>query len=695
MAMMAKMRSLAPAFIVGVGLLFVLFMVLSDSNVMEVFGARTNNVGSVNGEDITYKQFMRAEDQERQQENNNKQKDLADENPEQFRQQVWNALVTQTLLKQQIDKFGISVSDQEIKDIILGPNPPEFLKKSFIDSTGKFNRQLYLNAIYNTRNSQALLQAEEVIRQNRLNQKLQSMLLASITVSEAQIKQKFIDDNTKINAQYALVGLNEFPDSTISVTDDELQSYYNNNLDKYAIKAQRKLKYILFANTPSAEDSSTVERNMETVLNEMKKDTTSFKTLVGIYSSKPYSRDTLSISSLPENAAEKLLTAKPKTVVGPIETRDGITLYNYLGTVRTKNTVVRASHILINQFGSDAKNKAEAMKIYKELKGGANFAQLAEKYSKDPGSAKKGGDLGWFGKGRMVPAFEKACFNGRVGEVQKPIKTSYGYHIIKVTGKTDKKFIIEKIVSPIKASPATRENHLNEAKDFNYISNKDGFEKEAKLMGYTVKQTGFFTKDAYYIPGIGVSQDLKDFAFDNDINDISDVYKVQSGYVVAMISGVIDAGVKPFKDVKNSVKPEVLKEKKFEKSKNLAEQIKSKIGDDLDKAKQVDPKVTTNVTGQFKPQGSIPNVGIDYAFSRKALEIPLNKVSNPVKGERGYYLIKVLARTPFDSSAYSIQKNTIRAQLLQQKKSQFFGQWISNLRKNADIVDNRRQFFGL
>ncbi len=107
--------------------------------------------------------------------------------------------------------------------------------------------------------------------------------------------------------------------------------------------------------------------------------------------------------------------------------------------------MVRASHILINKMGSDEKNHEEAMKLYDQLTKGADFAKLAKEYSSDPGSAIKGGDLGWFGKGMMVPEFEKAAFNGRVGVVQKPIKTTYGYHIIKVTGKSNKKYAIEKL----------------------------------------------------------------------------------------------------------------------------------------------------------------------------------------------------------------------------------------------------------
>ncbi len=695
MAMMAKMRSLAPAFIIGVGVFFVLFMVVSSSSVMAVFGARGNNVGSVNGEKISYKEFLKAMDQLGQSEKNRTGKNVVDENTDQFREKVWNELISQLLLQHQIKKFGITVSDQEIRNIILGPNPPEFLKKNFIDSTGKFNRQLYENAIYDPRNSKALIQAEGYIRQTRLNEKLQSMLLASITVSEAEIRRKFIDDNIKVNSEYALIGLNEFPDSTIKVSQEDLKDYYNMHLKQFSIKAKRKLEYVIFKNLPSADDSNSVKENLKIVVNDLHKDTTSFRTMVKIYSSQPFSKDTLAITSFSENAADSIYYAKPKTIIGPIITPKGFIVYNYLGSVPSKRTFVRASHILINQFGSDKKNYAEAMKIYNQLKNGADFAKLAKEYSKDPGSAAKGGDLGWFGKGRMIPAFEKAAFGGRVNMVQKPIKTSYGYHIIKVTAKTRRKYIVEKIVNPINPSPTTRDNNLNTAKDFVYLTNKDGFEHEVKLMDYLMRETPPFEKNAYYIPGIGINKQIIEFAFNNSLNTISNVFKIPAGYIVVKVSQVAKQGVKPLNEVLNNVKTEVIRGKKFVLAKQKAIEIKNKINNNLEKVPSILPKAIISQTGEFAAKGSIPNIGFNYEFTQVSLHEPLNTVSNPVKGERGYYLIKVLSRTKFDSSAFAVQKNTIRDEILRQKKSSFFGQWLSMLKKKAKIVDHRRQFFGL
>jgi len=140
MAMMARMRSLAPAFILSIGVIFVLFMVISDSNVMEALGGRTNDVGSINGDNIGYQEFVNAVDRQLENMKSQSGEDTDAEKIPQVREEVWNSIISQKLVEQEIEKFGITVSDDEIRDIILGDNPPEFLKQNFIDSTGRFNR---------------------------------------------------------------------------------------------------------------------------------------------------------------------------------------------------------------------------------------------------------------------------------------------------------------------------------------------------------------------------------------------------------------------------------------------------------------------------------------------------------------------------------------------------------------------------
>ncbi len=694
MGMMGKMRSLAPAFIITVGALFVLFMVISDSNVLEALGGRTNDVGSVNGEDITYQQFQNAIERQRETTKQQTGEDIPDEQWEQFREQVWDALVTQKLLEQEIEKMGLTVTNKEIEDAILGDEPPAFLKQNFIDSLGNFNRALYEQAILDPQNEQVLLQAEEFVRQQKLNEKLQSLLLASITVSEEEVKRKFKEQNMFVNTKYALFPVQIIPDTLLNVSEKELKEYYEENSDQFKIEQQRKLDFVLFRNQPSKTDSELVFKNLESVKNSFSKDTADFSYYVDIYSDVPYSLDTLNPSGLKSEALNLLNESEKGSVVGPVASFQGYALYHLIDVISGEEDFVRAYHILINDEGDDEKNLAEANRIYEKIMSGENFEQLAKEHSNDPGSGKLGGDLGWFGKGRMVKEFEEASFNAKIGEVQKPVKSNFGYHIIKVVDKTSNEFVVEKIVNMVKQSAATQDANYTAAGDFAYLAEKNGFEKEGELMGYEIKETPLFTDNSSTIPGIGTSNRLLKFAFENGLNDISSVHKVATGFIVAKISEVVPEGVQKFEDVEVRIRQQVISDKKYAAAKELAENIIQRVNDNFQMIPKLDPRIQILETGRFNYQTNIPIIGNDYAFINAAFSLKKGEISEPVKGEKGYYIITVTEKTEFDSSAYSMQQSTIRNNILQERKNAYINTWLAKLKEEADIVDNRHIFYG-
>lgn len=695
MAMMAKMRSLAPAFIIGVGGIFVLFMVLSDSSVLEILGQRSNNVGSINGQDISYQQYSALLEQAKERQKAQTGQDIDEEQMDAFSDQVWEALVNQELIKEQVDKFGIKVSDEEVRDIIFGNNPPDFLKSQFMDSLGRFNSQLYRQTLMQQKKD-VLLAIEEQVRQMRLNEKLESYLYASLNVGEGQIKRRFIDQSTNMNAEYVFVDVNSIPDNQVSVSEDDMKQYYQDNMNDFKVEAQRKLKYVLFPKSASKEDSAAVLSNLAAIVQKLKTDTSSFKSYVDIYSERPYSKDTVKQNMLSPEASQMLASAAPGSVVGPVATYEGYAVFKLYAKVASKDAFVRASHILI-PFGQDeAKAKADADAVYARVKGGEDFAKVAREKSTDFASARNGGDLGYFGKGQMVKEFEDAAFSGAVGQIQPPVKTSYGYHIIKVTGKASNDYVVETIMNRVKASGSTVEDAFSRASDFAYVADKNGFESEAKLSKYRVVETPAFTKDAYGIPGLGANRALVDFAFDGSQNDISEVYKTQAGYVVAQISEVVKPGVRKFEDVKSSIMPRVKYEKKMAKLKSVADKIRGQIasGQPFSQAASAFAQnAKSDTTGMFTPQGSIPGIGRDYAVINAALKLDVNKLSEPVKGNRGYYILRLLSKNPFSKAAYQVQRNSVRDNMMQEKKSYFFSQWLNELKKEAKIVDNRRHFF--
>ncbi len=694
MGMMLKMRSMAPWFMLTVGGLFVLFMVLSDSRILDFAVTQTQNVGSVDGEEISYQDYSAMIEQARKNQEQATGQPINEEQMDYFRDQVWDAMVSQKLIDKKIAEFGIVVSDDEVRDAIMGTNPPDMLKGQFTDSTGNFNRQAYETAMRDPRNKEIVVGVEKQIKQQIIQQKLQNYLTASIGVSESEAYNSFVKQNIKMKADYIKVDSYLIPDSDIKVTDEDLKKYYNEHAEDYKIENQKKIKYVLFRRQASQGDTAMVKNNMDEVVKRAKADTASFKTYVESYSEQPYRRDTVGLASLPTEVRSLLANAKASDIVGPVPTFEGYVVYKLIGKRLSNSEQVRASHILIRSTGSDAEDKKQIDAIYNEVAGGADFATVARTKSQD-GSASQGGDLGWFGKGQMVKPFEDACFGGKIDVVQRPIKTQFGWHIIKVTGRSNQDFIVEKVVNKIQISATTIDKIFQDAADFSYLAKENGFESEAKAMNYEVLETPPFNQEAAAIAGLGINRALVKWAFENGTGEISDVFRFPAGYVTAMITEEIKPGMKPFDEVKEMIKSSVTTEKKLEKAMQIAQQIKTKIGDggDANAAISVWAQAVVDTTVEFTTSGTIGTLGQEFAFANAAYKAELNKWTQPVKGRTSAYLIKVKSRSQFDQNAFNSAKESIKKDLLQNKKNVYLSQWIEKLKKEADIVDNRYLFF--
>ena len=184
------------------------------------------------------------------------------------------------------------------------------------------------------------------------------------------------------------------------------------------------------------------------------------------------------------------------------------------------------------------------------------------------------------------------------------------------------------------------------------------------------------------------------FAFENDLNTVSKVFTLTNGFVVVKISEILSSSIQPFDQVKATISQLLKTKRKVQLAKQKALSIKAKIKGDLSKVVNFDKNAFVSTLNNISPTGSIPGIGQDYAFIESALNAKLNKITGPIDGRRGIYLLNVLSRTPFDSSAFAIQKNTIRDNLLNQKKRTFLNDWIAKMKEKADIVDNRYLFYG-
>lgn len=694
MATMAKMRSLAPWFMILVGGAFVLFMMLSDSNLAEYFGSQRQNIGSVNGEPISYQEFSALLDQFQKQQEQQTGQAIEESQLDFFREQVWDYLVSQKLLAKKRDEFGIIVTDEEVRNHILGPNPPEFLRQQFVDSTGNFNRELYETTLRDPRNKEIVISVENQIRDQLIQEKLVQYIGASVVASDDEARERFIERNIRMKAKYVFVDINTIPEADLKITDAEIKNYYNSNPDEFKVDATRKLKYVLFNRMPTLADTQSIFKNLESIAAKIKTDTASFKSYVDIYSDLPFSKDTISLTDFTGSERNTLASANKGDVVGPILGKDGASVFKLIDKVKAKNDKVRASHILVRTTGDDKKDLEKINSIYNEVTKSNDFATVAKAKSED-GSAPNGGDLGWFGKGQMVKEFEEASFKGQVGVIQKPIKSVFGYHIIKVTDRSNQDIVVERIVNKIEPSATTLDKLYTSAEDFVFIARENGFESEAKVMKYQVVETPPITEAGRFIPGVGANSALIKFAFTEDVGAISEVHKVPSGYIVAMISDAVKPGVRNFEEAKDLAKNSVLKEKRLKKSFEIISNIKKKIDDtgNVEDAKSILASARIDTTSEFTTQGNVPGIGRDFGFTNYALTAELNKWSAPVRGSLGSYLMNVTYRTKFDEEVFNFEKSPLKREIISQKKNRVFSQWVQDLKKEADIEDNRHFFF--
>lgn len=701
MPLMTKIRERMATFFAVFAGAFVIYIVLDWG--MDLTGRKqaarareAQEVGSINGQTILFTEFSEMVRTAAENQKNQTGVEPDEEQLRALREQIWNQLVEQKLYEDECKRLGIVVTDQEIVDWVRGDNPPDFLRRQFTDSLGNFNRQAYESAIQNPQNKNVWLQVEEILRKQRLQEKLRSAIMASARVSDEEVKQRFMDQHIKYDAEYLFFDPNIFvKDDEISVNEDDLRKFYNEHSEEFKAEASRKLKYVLFREIPSKADTDAVVNDMNELLNKAKAGA-DFIELVKTYSELPFNDAFFKHGELSPEKESAVFSAKAGDIIGPLKESDGYHLIKVLEFQNGKDDFLRASHILLQVEGTDTAGTLKKIKeILAELKGGKDFSELAQKYSQDPASAVKGGDLGWFGKGRMVKEFEEAAFKAKINHVVGPVKSPFGFHIIKVTGRDSREVKIADILMAVRMSSRTREEILAQAEDFAAQAQKEGqFEEIAKQLNYTVSETPSFQKGAL-IPGIGSNLSANKFAFTKQKGDISNAISTNNGYAVFMISDVREAGIKPFDEVKSSIEPRVKREKKMEKVKGIAETVRSLLQptDELQKVVSQYPNLVAQRLSQITLSGFIPGIGKDLGFIGGISALNAGDISQPIEGMRGYYIIKLINKSSFDTTMFNAQKEALRTQMLNERRNRIVTEWFENLKKNADIVDNRDVFY--
>jgi peptidyl-prolyl cis-trans isomerase D len=482
--------------------------------------------------------------------------------------------------------------------------------------------------------------------------KLEALITGGASVSDAAIRQQFIKENTKVKFDYAVLKEDDIKKG-LHPTTEELKAYYDSHQKNYAnsIPEKRKIKYVV------------------------------------------------------------LDTGK---IPGVQVTHDELQAYynQHRDQYRTAEQA-KVSHILIKtplpgpDGKVDDKGVAEAQHraedLLKQLKAGAKFEDLARKYSEDPGSAKEGGSLGWIGRGRTVPEFEKAAFSLPRGQISDLVKSSYGFHIIRVDDRQDAHMkTLDEVkgeIEPILKQQKTQDLAQKQAGDLLQQATTLGLDAAAAAKGVAVVTSDFFGKRDV-LPGLGQAPQLMDAVFGAAEKSPPEMASTSQGFAVFQLLAVKPPSTPTFDEIHARVEEQFKNERAgvllSQKSQELSDRAKTEH--DLKKAAK-ELGATVKTSDFVLPDGQVPDIGSMTGGASVAFSMKPGDISGPINSGANGVVISVLEVQAPSEADFAAKRDQIRDTLLQGKEQELFSLFVTSLRdqmeKSGKIKINQEEMKSL
>jgi peptidylprolyl isomerase/peptidyl-prolyl cis-trans isomerase D len=625
---------------------------------------------------------------------------------DQIRDQVYDRLVEQRLAQQEMDRLGIEVTAQEVENAVFGRNPNPTVKRLIrsalpqeqLPPDGQIDRQ-FLNQVLSQPRMEPIVQRlEDVLRRQIRQRKLQGLLDATVHVSDADVEDHYRRQNLSVDTRYVALPYAQVPDSAVAVSEGELKSYYEEHKDDYRRPRTFSVQYVTRTKEATAEDSAAVASDLKDLRSRFAQAENDSLFLARNDSKSTYSSAYRAPSALdPAIAGAVFPNPDSGQVVGPVFAGEQAHLVKVTGTRPADEPAVRARHILIEGDGQQALEKARRLK--QKITGGqADFAAVARRQSADPGSAEQGGDLGWFGRGRMAPPFEEAAFSATPGEVVGPVKTNFGYHLIEVQAHADRAVQIADLALSLRPSVATLNEIESTMRDVSVFAREEGdFEGQAQRSGLDMQSATVTAGEEdgeiplQAIQALGASQQLKNFLSGAEAGATSDVVELDDAFAVAHVEEITPAGHRPLDEVRDQVASQVRQQKKKEVQTEKLRQALDRTGGDLDRLARAVGTTARAKSGVTFETSAIPALGNDGAFVGTALGLKEGATSGVVAGENGAFVLTA-TRVNEPAALTDQKRKQLHEQLLRQKRQQMRQQWIAGLREEATIQDNRGQY---
>jgi len=548
-----------------------------------------------------------------------------------FASQAAEQLINEKALVAEAHRMGLRVSDDELRDELQHGQLGAML---FPD--GKFvGQEEYENFVQ--RNDLTVPQFEGLEKDFILVRKLRALVSSSAFVGDTEVRDEFNRRNTKVKFEYAVITQADIL-KALHPTDEELKAFYERSKATYnnSIPEKRQIKYVVVESAKIAAATTVTDQDLQAYYDQHREE-----------------------YRVPEQVkVSHILIKTPLPAPGAKEDEKAI---------------------------ADARAKAEG--VLKEVKAGGDFAKLAEKYSDDPGSAKSGGDLGWIGRGRTVPEFEKAAFALGKGQTSDLVKSSYGFHIIHVEDKQEAhlktlaevKSEIEEKVKQQKTARATE----TAANALLSQARTDGFDKAAAAKGQAAVTTDFFSRSDH-LPGLAANPQFMEAVFNETDKAPPDVVQVPQGYVVFQLLAIKPPATPTFEEIRSRVESEFKNERAAfllqQKTQELSD--RAKAAHDLKKAAK-DLGATVKTSDLVPPDGQVPDIG-SMSSASAIFSLKPGEISGPITAGGNGVVAQLLEKQIPTDQEFAAKKDEIRQSLLEAKQNDLFGLFVTNLRKDME-----------
>lgn len=676
---------------------------LMDSGKSGLFGGgNQTTLGIINGEKIDYQDFNKKVETLEKQYPNSGQRN-------QMMQSVWDQMVGEILLRDQFDKLGLTFTANELSSIMFSQDAPPQLKQAFTDpKTGQYDieqaKQWWIQTKKNKDENQKndlITQLIEPLRMNSLYTKYTSLIAGSI-YEPKWLTQEIEEENTQFaSISYVAIPYYTISDSAIKITDKDIQEYLNNHKKEYTQDGGRMVSYVVFKGSANSEDSSRIFQTLTELKPYFVSDTNP-KFFLGKNSSNiAYFDGYTPASQMKMPYSDSILSLPVGQVFGPYEDGNNYVLAKKIATKMMPDSI-KCRHILLGTINpqtqqplmEDSTAQRLADSIATAIKGGASFDELEQKYSTDQAAKEKNGvmtfDVMTIQNDGFAKEFADFILNNEVGS-KKVVKTQFGYHYIEVLEKKDPKPAYkiaymskeiapsDKTINDANTAAVKLSGLATDVKSFNDYITKNGLNK--------VEVPTLLKENDFQLGGLQDARPIVRWAFEAKEGDVSEPFNVKDDYVVAVVTKIVKPGLPDI----NTVRPMV---ESILSNKKKAEVIKKKLNNPttLEGAAKVFGLQVLNSgadsTLQFNSQiingiGNEPKVA-GAAFNKNLL----NKVSPPIEGSTGVFVIQVNSVSKKPSLPANILEQQKNAQLQNMIQSAL-GQSFESLKKIADIKDMR------